>query len=140
MFLTDLPEDLLLCIWSFLQNNRDSISLLKTSKYLHNVGKINGYVKEISIKKLSPFDFLEKCIKHFHSITCIISDSVDWMPKIWPEKVIFVFAGGNKKIDPRNAVKTKELLIRVKSSRQKIQINFIKFPQLKKNSICLISD
>lgn len=131
MHFLDLPEDIIVYIWNFLVTNKDSISLIKTCKYLHELGMNNGYIKELSIQKFSPINFQIKSVEHFHSIIYMVVDSVNWLPRKWPEKVTFIQCELNGKIDPVDIVKTRKLHLKLRRDRKdSLKISWEKFPSL----------
>lgn len=124
-----LPDEIIRLIWDYLITNRDSISLLKSCKRFYTIGEKCGYIKELSIKKFSGFDFIKNSVLHTNTIVSLILDSVNWVPKIWPKKVIFIKCENNAKISPVNAINTKILCINLRYS-DNICIDWEKFPNL----------
>mgnify|MGYP003969748617 CR=1 FL=1 len=125
-----LPDEVIRLIWEYLITNTDSISLLKSCRHFYIFGKKYGYIRELSVKNFSGFDFMEKSVLHANTITSLVLDSVDWAPKIWPEKVTFINCENNRKIVPKNALSTKVLCINLRHNN--VNIEWEKFPSLEK--------
>lgn len=131
MLFLNLPEEMIIYIWDFLETNKDSISLLKTCKALRKIAINNGYIKELSIQKFSPIVFQVKSVEHFHTINSIIVDSVNWLPRKWPVKVTFIQCEMNSEIDPPDKTKTTKLELKLRTDRKDcLNINWKKFPNL----------
>lgn len=132
MFFIDLPLDIILYIWDCLTENKDSVNLLCTCSKMLKIGTANGYMKELSMANFSSIDFQIKSMLHKRTIQSYIVDDIDWIPRLWPEKVTIICCGKNKKIDPYDTTKTTELYINLRTDgKDSVSVNWKKFPMLK---------
>lgn len=94
MSFDDLPTVLTRYIWKFIGDNITSCRFLQTSKYLHNIGKSDGYIKEIKMDiHTDMMWFINICCRHSNTmvtmyINNINSDFIKWIPIIPQELII----------------------------------------------------
>jgi hypothetical protein len=108
-----LCEDIIQHIISFLQNN-DSYNLIKTSKFIYNIGKKYGFLKYITFNHNNGL-LMERFYEHYKSLHTLslhhINDPQLWIPADWPNKVYFYNCRFSYNIDlgKMNIPKTKEI-------------------------------
>ena len=92
----ELPEDILLYIWSFLSKNKDSTTLTSVNKYFKQLGDKHGYIKSLSMGDWKDQPML-KCIdifyKHEKTIQSLaynkLNDPFVWLCEPLPKSVAF---------------------------------------------------
>lgn len=135
MSLNDIPDCLLISILEYISDNKSSISLVSSCKYFKNLFYKNGYLKYLTTKPLglNPYDFAMKTAEHSRTLKTIsmynTKDPQYWIFS-WP-KVAFFNHCHITKIDPTKPTQT-EILYILNNPSTKLEINWFKFPNLKK--------
>lgn len=137
MSLLDLPDDILIHIYSFLDTN-NTISMSKTCTRINKLYSDMGCVKELNYgnSKMNIHTFYRIYIRNIQSIKKVtlneMSDPDKWIMKKWPEYVCF----NNCSIDainPNSVTNTKALIVKDyhrSNTKKKLYINWMKFPKL----------
>lgn len=135
MSLNCIPDCLLIIILEYIPDNKTSINLMLSCKYFKNLFYKNGYLKFLTTNPLglSLLDFATKTAEHSRTLyTLSMYNTIDpqyWIFS-WP-KLVFLNHCYITKIDPTNPTKT-EILYILNNRSQKLYINWVKFPYLKK--------
>jgi hypothetical protein len=137
MFFNFLPEDLILEIRDFINNNNDMISLRTCCKYFKKIADKWGYIKYINFgMHTNVMNFVNLYGEHRK---CIISLNIEhmnypipWIPGEWPKKVSFSNCYlGNKFIDPPESKTDSLCIIQTNNYRNRLKINWNKLTKLK---------
>lgn len=136
MFIS-IPDEILLEILKYLNNNKSVISFLKTCRYVKNLYYKNGYLKQINLEPLinnDPYNFALTCCKHSNSLNCIyirgIYNPQHWI-FIWPKIVYITGCNITDIIKPPGKVNTEILYITDVRSSKNVNIDWNQFPKLK---------
>lgn len=145
MFSENIPEEIILYIWGFVETNNDIISLVKTSKKHWKIAKTHGCIKNIEFGWNSDymnFVSLYNTPNIFLRQLTIrqLSNPTEWIPSNkWPKIMIFdrCFMRG-KYIDPK--ISETEILIineyytstsNIPMQNKNLKINWGKLPKLR---------
>lgn len=138
MSLQNVPRDLVIKIWEYLEKNKDSINLLCTCKYFYKVGKDNGFIKSIVLSNnTDSIDYIENYHNHIKSLNYIkISSNIipnNWIFKRWPKIVILDNCNFSEIIKPNQITNTESLSITEFRHNRKtnIKVDWKMFPNLK---------
>lgn len=137
----NLDDEIIMYICKFLDNNFDSINMIKTCKYLNNLGNKYGYIKNIRLSFDSNYlNFINLYCDHMNSIQKITIENMNepflWLPsQVWPKIMIFErCCMGPKLINPEYS-DTEELYIkdlsRYCNKNSIVKINWDKLPELR---------
>ena len=140
MFFQELPQDIHKYIWDIIDNNIDTVYLMRTCHYFYKMGKKWGYIKtllfDISSDVIKYINMYSKAVKSLNKLEITnIYDPISWIIyQRWPRKVIFNNCNmGYRTIDPLPSI-TEILVIRENRNFQDdnmLCINWCKFPKLR---------
>ena len=90
--ITEIPEDVLQCIWEQVETNEDSLALALTCKQMASHGKKYGFLKAIQYSfKNSLTNCMKNYMNHHDSIRELhisnLAEPHEWFGE-WPQKVI----------------------------------------------------
>ncbi len=137
-----LFDDVLILLLEYM-NDYDTQNLMKISDYIKKLYYKNGYLKVLSVgHNLMNNDiskFAMDCAQHDKALQILdisrINNPQHWIFCTWPKKVNLSYCTITDKIDPPVETKTEELSIIchniINSRKKKLQINWMKFPNLK---------
>lgn len=138
MSLQNIPSELIIKIWEYLENNKESINFLTTCKYFYRIGKNNGFIKSIVFtNNTNSIDYIENYHKHMSSINYIkISTNIiphNWIFRKWPKVVILDNCNFSEVIKPNQITNTESLsIIEFRHKRKtNIKVDWKMFPNLK---------
>lgn len=106
MSLENIPDELILYIWEFVETNKDMVSLVSTCIRFQNLGKKFGYIKSITFGMHTDFmNFIELYYKRNYFLQRLTMENMinpmHWIPAAWPKEMIFNrCCMGNGLIDP----------------------------------------
>lgn len=132
-----IPDEILLNILEFTQDNNTAHSLANTCKYINNLFNNHGYLKYLHVKPyLCLGNFLNMNVKHISTLSSISFSHKHnphlWICGNWVKKVnFFNCTFSNHYINPSCSTDTEELYI-ICFRCDKYIIDFSKFPKLKK--------
>lgn len=140
MLFQELPGDILKYIWDIIDNNTDTLSLMRTCNYFRRNGKKWGYIKtisfDISSDVINYINMYNKAVKSLKKLEIAnIYDPISWITyRRWPRTVIFNNCNmGYRTIDPLPSI-TESLVIhenRHLHDGKMLHINWCKFPKLR---------
>jgi len=130
-------HDNILSIFEFLPNNFSTLSFIKSCKYINQIGKRYGYLKDINNKRVSYSFFISQYQLHYRFLRCMEINNVEnphlGLTEYYPNVVFLTNNIISDCIDPMViCYKTTSLYITENHSRRNIlHINWDKFPNLR---------
>ena len=139
---TNLPDEIIIYTWNFIENNIDMCNLRRTCKTFHKITNKHGYIKELkcSMDNSSYMNYIIMSNPAYHKSLVKITieymtNPFDWIPNKWPRKIVFSHCYlGNRKITPPKSI-TEELTISIftiGSHYSRLNIDYSLLPELKK--------
>ena len=138
--LSDLPDDVILYVWDFLETS-DICKLRKSCDIMLNISNRYGYIRDLTIDRTICFiSYINILKKHKRSLikTTIkgLVSPLEWIAGDWTKSMVFSHCYfGNKKINPPINSKTEDLNITVWCDRNHfsyLDLNYSNLPNLKK--------
>jgi len=128
----NLPEDLILHIWNFIETDKDSRSFKQSSPILSKIGNENGYIRNLSNKNLDIIDFLKIYYQNHKTIKNIylenLNNPLEWFRESLPKIIHF----NNCDLTDINPPKSNtEILIFENFKKENIKIKWESFKNLK---------
>lgn len=136
MFFYQLPTDMILYIWSFMETNKEMNSLIRTCKSFKKLGCKYGHIKSIKFGMHTDYmNFIKLYNSRNEFLNKLTMDTLDnpvsWIQGPWPREMIFNRCYmGNNLIDPPVS-KTRILVVRDLYRNTYLCINWAKLPELR---------